>query len=79
MPGLSDPLAPEDFPVVANGQYVYRRTTSGAFVGPISMQLAADIAKRLNRDEEIRLKAIQAALHGEPLLVHGSFKGGPTG
>lgn len=45
---IIDPLCPEDFPVV--GQSVYRRTCSSPFIGPVSVQLANDIAMRLNRD-----------------------------
>lgn len=45
-----DPLGPNDFPITAIGQYVYRCTASSPFVGPVSMALAADLAWRLNQD-----------------------------
>jgi hypothetical protein len=45
-----NPLRPDDFPLLANGQYVYRRTASSPIIGPVSMELAADLAARLNRD-----------------------------
>jgi hypothetical protein len=47
---ILDPLTAADFPLVANGQFVYRRTSSSPFIGPVSMHLAADLAFRLNRD-----------------------------
>jgi hypothetical protein len=43
-------LGPDDFPLLAKGQFVYRRTGSSPFIGPVSMELAADLAGRLNRD-----------------------------
>lgn len=54
---MIDPLKPLDFPVKAVGQYVYRRTESSPFVGPVSVDLAADIAFRLNRDEAAKSPA----------------------
>lgn len=46
-----DPLTMADFPLKAVGQYVYRRTSSSPLIGPMSMELAVDLAARLNRDE----------------------------
>lgn len=48
------PLQPDDFPVYSLGQYVYRRSWSSPFVGPVSVELAADIAFRLNRDHQVQ-------------------------
>lgn len=51
------PLQPADFPIIAIGQYVYRRSASSPFVGPVAAQLAFDIAFRLNRDHQTQTGA----------------------
>lgn len=58
----TDHLLPEDFPLLAYGQFVYRRTSSSPIIGPVGMELAADLAARLNRDhsaENIRESRVQ--------------------
>lgn len=59
-------LTAADFPLVVNGQYVYRRTGSGPLVGPISMELAADLASRLNREEAARQRSDELATSYSP-------------
>ena len=58
-----DKLTPEDFPIIARGQYVYRQMFSSPIAGPMDMGLSEDIAFRLNRDEMAR-RAAQADLSG---------------
>lgn len=50
---MTDRLTPEDFPLVAHGQFVYRRQSSGPIIGPVDYRLAAELAERLNRDQGI--------------------------
>jgi hypothetical protein len=45
------PLTAADFPFVAVGPHVYRRTMSSPLFTAPDMQTAADIVFRLNRDE----------------------------
>lgn len=47
------PLTDDDFPVVAQGHNVYRRTESGPICTCSHMDMAAEIAKRLNRDNQV--------------------------
>ena len=47
----TEPLSPLDFPLMAKGQFVYRRTCSSPLLGPMSLELARELAFRLNRDE----------------------------
>lgn len=47
------PLTDDDFPVVANGHGVYRRTESSPICTCVYVDMAAEIAKRLNRDNQV--------------------------
>lgn len=51
------PLTDDDFPVAANGYHVYRRTESSPICTCAHMDMAAEIAKRLNRDNQVHLDA----------------------
>jgi hypothetical protein len=46
------PFTEDDFPVVARGNEVYRRMESGPICTCADMDMAAEIAKRLNRDNQ---------------------------
>jgi hypothetical protein len=67
-----EPLKPLDFPVRAVGQYVYRKTESSPFIGPVSVELAADLAFRLNRDEAAKSPA--GLFASDLALIAGSKK-----
>lgn len=71
---ILDPLGPTDFPVFAAGNYVYRRTSSSPFVGPVSGQLAEDLAARLNRDHYA-----QAGIQVPPPALGRPFTPGDLG
>ena len=45
-------LKPEDFPLTAIGNAVYRRTLSSPLATFADEALAADVALRLNRDDQ---------------------------
>lgn len=47
------PFTEDDFPVEAAGHNVYRRTESGPICTCSDMEMAAEIAKRLNRDNQV--------------------------
>lgn len=65
------PLGPNDFPLLASGQYVYRRTSSSPIIGPVSMTLAADLALRLNRDHFGSSSFVAGYEGGKSMLVYG--------
>lgn len=49
---MSRPLTDDDFPLVAIGPHVYRKTESSPLFHTNDMQMAADLAMRLNRDNQ---------------------------
>lgn len=46
------PFTDDDFPITAQGHNVYRHTESGAICTCWHQSMAAEIAKRLNRDHD---------------------------
>lgn len=48
---MAKPLTPDDFPLYAAGPHVYRRTESSPLFTAPDMQMAGDIAFRLNAHE----------------------------
>lgn len=47
------PFTEDDFPIVANGHNVYRRNESSPICTCNEQEMAAEIAKRLNRDNQV--------------------------
>lgn len=47
------PFTDDDFPIIAQGYNVYRHTESGPICTCSHMDMAAEIAKRLNRDNQV--------------------------
>jgi hypothetical protein len=47
------PLTDNDFPIIAQGHNVYRRTESSPICTCADQGMAAEIAKRLNRDNQV--------------------------
>lgn len=47
------PFTEDDFPVVAAGHNVYRRNESSPICTCTDMAMAVEIAKRLNRDNQV--------------------------
>ena len=48
-----NPFTDDDFPILAQGHNVYRRTESSPICTCTYMGMAAEIAKRLNRDNQV--------------------------
>lgn len=83
----TEPLTRADFPLKAVGQYVYRRTSSSPLIGPVSTELAVELATRLNREEADhqamsmgvggrRLSANEPRIGGYPAPGFGGASGG---
>jgi len=51
---MFNPLTPADFPLYSIGNLVYRQTQSSPFFAAPSMELAADLAFRLNAHESTK-------------------------
>lgn len=67
-------LKPADFPLFANGGFIYQADGGAAYLGPLSDDVAADLVERLNRDA-----AVQAAAPGEaPVGVANIMLVGPS-
>lgn len=47
------PFTEDDFPIVAQGNNVYRRMESSPICTCAEMAMATEIAKRLNRDNQV--------------------------
>jgi len=62
------PLIPDDFPLVAVGNSVYRRTMGAPLFTAATDHIAADLALRLNRDGMARSSIYQ---QGQSAMVYG--------